>query len=220
MSAPREPGSAQPSRRNQLLALGAVLLVAVVGIAIASGRLASGSTPTTSPPASAQASAQASLPSVPPPWSSSAAVVPYDAVFTGDATGATDVTAALKAFLESHDGQRVALAVEGEYSVTQLSFTANNLTVDFRGSRSRARKRGPRDLQDDVELPSSSTMPASREPAMSGQAALRTPINGNTASRSTVAPISPSTIRRPATPAATGSTSARTTARRSRQRVS
>ena len=50
-------------------------------------------------------------------------------------TGATDVTAALKAFLESHDGQRVALAVNGRYKVTQMSFTASDLTVDFRGAQ-------------------------------------------------------------------------------------
>ena len=47
---------------------------------------------------------QPSRPSVPPPWPSSGAGMTYDAIFTGDATGATDVTAALKTFLESHDG--------------------------------------------------------------------------------------------------------------------
>ncbi len=59
----------------------------------------------------------------------------YAAVFTGDATGATDVTSALRSFLQSHNGQRVALASNGVYKVTQLSFTASNLTVDFRGAR-------------------------------------------------------------------------------------
>jgi hypothetical protein len=56
-------------------------------------------------------------------------------VFTGDATGTTDVTSALRSFLQSHNGQRVALATNGVYRVTQLSFTASNLTVDFRGAR-------------------------------------------------------------------------------------
>ena len=59
----------------------------------------------------------------------------YAAVFAGDATGATDVTAALRTFLQSHNGQRVALATNGIYKVTQLSFTASGLTVDFRGAR-------------------------------------------------------------------------------------
>ncbi len=115
-----------------------VLVVALVGVGIAGGRLVSGQTPTASTPASAQPS----RPSVPPPWPSGAAVVPYDAVFTGDATGVTDVTDELKTFLESHDGQHVALAVEGAYSVTQLSFTASDLTVDFRGSRIEGSQKG------------------------------------------------------------------------------
>ncbi len=59
----------------------------------------------------------------------------YAAVFSGDATGSTDVTAALKTFLQSHNGQRVALATNGVYKVTQMSFTASNLTIDFRGAR-------------------------------------------------------------------------------------
>ncbi len=60
--------------------------------------------------------------------------VTYDAVFTGDATGVTDVTSTLRAFLESHDGQRVALAENGTYRIGQMSFTARDLTVDFRGA--------------------------------------------------------------------------------------
>ena len=59
----------------------------------------------------------------------------YAAVFTGDATGTTDVTSALRAFLQGNSGKRVALAPNGIYKVTQLSFTASNLTVDFRGAR-------------------------------------------------------------------------------------
>ncbi len=72
--------------------------------------------------------------------------VTYDAVFRGDATGTKDVTEALKAFLESHDGQRVALAVNGVYKVTQLSFTARDLTVDFRGARIQGSLRGARGI--------------------------------------------------------------------------
>jgi hypothetical protein len=66
----------------------------------------------------------------------------YDAVFDGDATGATDVTAELQAFLQSHDGQHVALAVDGIYAVTSVTFTASDLTVDFRGSRIQGIQRG------------------------------------------------------------------------------
>ncbi|MFN8619373.1 MAG: hypothetical protein U0869_01340 [Chloroflexota bacterium] len=67
----------------------------------------------------------------------------YDAVFQGDATGATDVTAALQRFLQAHDGQRVALAVDGVYLVSGLSFTAHHLTVDFRGARLVGAQQGP-----------------------------------------------------------------------------
>jgi hypothetical protein len=59
----------------------------------------------------------------------------YDAVFTGDATGKTSVTSALREFLSSHDGQHVALAVDGIYKVSSVAFTAHGLTVDFRGAR-------------------------------------------------------------------------------------
>ena len=45
------------------------------------------------------------------------------------------MTSALRTFLQSNNGKRVALAVNGVYKVTQLSFTASNLTVDFRGAR-------------------------------------------------------------------------------------
>ena len=61
--------------------------------------------------------------------------ITYDAVFTGDATGATDVATSLIGFLESHDGQRVALAPNGVYLVSSVVFTARDLTVDFRGAR-------------------------------------------------------------------------------------
>jgi hypothetical protein len=45
------------------------------------------------------------------------------------------VTSALRTFLQNNNGKRVALAVNGTYRVTQLSFTASNLTVDFRGAQ-------------------------------------------------------------------------------------
>ena len=66
----------------------------------------------------------------------------YDAVFGGDATGRSDVTSSLRSFLQRHNGDRVALAKGGTYKVTQLSFTAHDLTVDFRGSRIRGVRRG------------------------------------------------------------------------------
>ena len=59
----------------------------------------------------------------------------HTTVFAGDATGVTDVTDALRVFLESNDGARVALAPNGVYAVTQLTFTAHDLVVDFRGAR-------------------------------------------------------------------------------------
>ena len=59
----------------------------------------------------------------------------YDAVFPGDATGETDVTSALRSFLQSHNGEHVALAVNGIYKVSSVAFTAKHLTVDFRGSQ-------------------------------------------------------------------------------------
>jgi hypothetical protein len=62
-------------------------------------------------------------------------VSPYAAIFEGDPTGQTDVSAALTSFLESNDGRLVALAENGVYRVTQVQFKATGLTVDFRGSR-------------------------------------------------------------------------------------
>lgn len=63
------------------------------------------------------------------------ASITYAAVFTGDATGATDVTSALQTFLTSHNGQRIALAVNGTYKVTKLIMNGvTGTTVDFRGS--------------------------------------------------------------------------------------
>ncbi len=77
----------------------------------------------------------------------------YDAVFGGDATGRSDVTSSLRSFLQRHDGDRVALAKGGTYRVTQLSFTAHDLTVDFRGARIRGTREGrPRHPTRPVEL--------------------------------------------------------------------
>lgn len=59
----------------------------------------------------------------------------YDAVFKGDPTGATDVSAALSEFLSGHDGQRIALAPNATYRVRTVPFTAHDLYVDFQGAR-------------------------------------------------------------------------------------
>ena len=98
-------------------------------------------TPTAAPtpaPTAAPTPKPAAAPTPKPaaaPTPKPAAGVTYAAVFGGDATGATDVTAALKTFLQSHNGQRIALATNGVYKITHISFTARDLTVDFRGSR-------------------------------------------------------------------------------------
>jgi hypothetical protein len=76
------------------------------------------------------------------PAASASAASGYDAVFSGDATGTRDVTSALRSFLERHDGDHVALKRDGIYKVTQLSFTATGLTVDFRGARIQGSRRG------------------------------------------------------------------------------
>lgn len=61
----------------------------------------------------------------------------YDAVFTGDPTGATDVTAELAAFITS--GRHLALAPGAEYRVSRLDFVGLRDTVlDFRGAILRA----------------------------------------------------------------------------------
>lgn len=62
--------------------------------------------------------------------------VTYDAVFTGDATGATDVSSALQTFLTTHNNQHIALAVNGIYKVSAVKMTgATGVTLDFRGSK-------------------------------------------------------------------------------------
>ena len=71
----------------------------------------------------------------------------YAAVFRGDASGATDVTSALRSFLQSHNGRRVALARHGIYKVSSVVFTAHGLTVDFRGARLRGSVVGDEVLQ-------------------------------------------------------------------------
>ncbi len=59
----------------------------------------------------------------------------YAAVFDGDGTGETDVTAQLERFLESHAGEHVALEPGATYLVRELEFTVRDLTLDFRGAR-------------------------------------------------------------------------------------
>ncbi len=67
----------------------------------------------------------------PPPYPAG-----YDAVYSGNASGNSDVTSSLRSFLEGHDGDHVALAVNGVYLVDQLILTdLRNITIDFRGSR-------------------------------------------------------------------------------------
>ena len=126
MSAPHGAGSAPSNRRGRLPVVVLVVAVGLVGFGLAGERLVSW--------LMAPSSAEADI-SRPTPTPTPLATSTYAAVFAGDATGATDVTAALRTFLQSYNGQRVALATNGIYKVTQLSFTASGLTVDFRGAR-------------------------------------------------------------------------------------
>ena len=122
-----------PRWRRLLAIAGLAAVVGVVGLGqVGTSPGLEVGRPTTSPPGAP--SAAPSLPAA------------YAAVFAGDATGSTDVTEDLTIFLESHDGQRVALAVNGVYKVTQLSFTASDLTVDFRGARIQGSLRGARGI--------------------------------------------------------------------------
>lgn len=69
----------------------------------------------------------------------------YAAVFSGDATGATDVSSAFASFVNAHPNQTIALAVNGVYRFdgggssgtvpTNCHITASGWTLDFRGSR-------------------------------------------------------------------------------------
>lgn len=60
----------------------------------------------------------------PPPYPAG-----YDAVYTGGASG-------LRSFLESHDGDHVALGANAVYVVDQLILTGlRDITIDFRGAR-------------------------------------------------------------------------------------
>lgn len=103
--------------------------------ATADGAPAPTPTPTPTPAPISSATAAATPTATPTPTPTPAATGTYDAVFAGDATGATDVTSALRTFLQNNNGKRVALAPNGIYRVTQLSFTASNLTIDFRGAQ-------------------------------------------------------------------------------------
>lgn len=63
------------------------------------------------------------------------AATTYAAVFSGDATGATDVSAAFASFMNAHAGQRVALAVNGAYRFdSRCQVTTDGWTLDFRGA--------------------------------------------------------------------------------------
>jgi hypothetical protein len=75
----------------------------------------------------------------PPAWPGDGS---YDAVFAGDPTGQTDVSASLATFLETHRGQHVALARDAVYRVTQVAFTGTSLTLDFRGAHLETSQRG------------------------------------------------------------------------------
>ena len=92
-------------------------------------------TPTPTPTPTATATPTPTATATPTPTPTPSGTATYAAVFAGDATGATDVTSSLRSFLQSNNGKRVALASNGVYKVTQLSFTATGLTVDFRGAR-------------------------------------------------------------------------------------
>lgn len=59
----------------------------------------------------------------------------YDAVFAGDATGATDVTASLSAFLLANSGKSLALAPNGVYRVSRLDLVGATFALAFRGAR-------------------------------------------------------------------------------------
>ncbi len=112
----------------------AVAAIALGGVLVVTQRPTGTSSPSTAAPESGSPAAS--------PTPRSTADPAHPVVFEGDATGSTDVTEELRAFLESHDGERVALAENGLYLVTSVSFTAHDLTVDFRGSQLRGTQRG------------------------------------------------------------------------------
>lgn len=128
MIEPTKPGG-KSLRPHHVLTVGlAMLLVGVVTFGIAAG---------SSPGAGPEVSTRPSLPQLTPHVE-----VSYDAVFDGDPTGASDVTAELVDFLQSHDGEHVALAPDGIYAVTTVAFSADDLTVDFRGAQLRGTEQG------------------------------------------------------------------------------
>jgi hypothetical protein len=119
--------------------------------AVAVGLLIAACTPSVVPTPARVATPAPSLASTDPTSSPDL----YAATFEGDATGGTDVSAQLTAFFEANAGKRVALAVNGVYSVSQVQFTATGLTVDFRGSRLAASEVGVHGilrLQDCVDV--------------------------------------------------------------------
>lgn len=62
----------------------------------------------------------------------------YDAIFTGDPTGVTDVSGALMAFIAANNGKRIALGVNAIYKCTRVIVNAHtNTIIDFRGAQLR-----------------------------------------------------------------------------------
>ncbi len=137
----------------------------------------------------------------------------HTTVFAGDATGVTDVTDALRVFLESNDGARVALAPNGVYAVTQLTFTAHDLVVDFRGARIQGIQPGASGI---VRIQSSSNIELNDATVYGTGYGWVRPTRTSTASMWTVARTSSSITRRLETPVETASTPATTPTRTTR----
>ena len=133
-------------RRNVIASVVLLLAIAIAGPASLSSDRSPTPTPTPTPkatPTPTPAATPAATPTpTPTPAATPAGSGSYDAVFGGDATGTSDVTASLQAFLEANNGKHVALAPNGVYKVSQLSFTASNLTIDFRGAHIQGTKVG------------------------------------------------------------------------------
>ena len=143
--------------------------------------------------------------------------VEYAAAFAGDPSGATDVTDALRAFLDSNAGASVALAPDAVYAVTQLAFTAHDLTVDFRGALIQGTEPGVSGI---LRIQSSSNIHLN-DPTVYGTGySWIPPIRTSMASTWTACQISSSITRPRETREAMGSTPAIRPARTTRQRVS
>jgi hypothetical protein len=126
--------------RPVMLGLIGVLAIGLIASVVVGVRLVQGGDPGVAASSSARPGDPGSR--TPGPSASALGTEAYAAVFDGDATGATDVSAALSRFLSSHDGERVALAEDGLYTVSQVVFTAHDMTIDFRGARIESTKVG------------------------------------------------------------------------------